>query len=158
MESQLREATIADLDTLISLRLSFLTELEDIRNEEERQQLEQILKRYLARALLEKSFVCWLVEVEGEVVATGGMNFFERAPMRKNLTGREAYILNIYTVPEWRGHGFARLVFAKLLEHAREQGIVRIGLHATEDGRQLYEKFGFRPDSTGMEIWIYASA
>lgn len=61
------------------------------------------------------------------------------------LLGREGLVLNVYTEPEWRGRGAARLLMQAIIDWAAESGIVRLVLHASPAGRPLYEKMGFVP-------------
>jgi GNAT superfamily N-acetyltransferase len=57
--------------------------------------------------------------------------------------GREAYIMNMYTRPQWRGQGIATAIFRRLLEIARQKDCTRVALHALPPGRPIYEKEGF---------------
>ena len=57
--------------------------------------------------------------------------------------GRHAIVLNVYTEPAWRRHGLAELLMRQLLAWAREERLDRLVLHASADGRRLYERLGF---------------
>jgi GNAT superfamily N-acetyltransferase len=50
-----------------------------------------------------------------------------------------------------RGRGIARALFTELLRFSRELGAGRVLLHATPDGRPLYEAMGFVPNPTSLE-------
>ena len=78
------------------------------------------------------------------MIACGGLVFLQKPPSPGNHSGREAYIMNMYTAPEWRGRGLATRLFDALMGDAREAGAQLVRLHATEDGRALYERSGFR--------------
>jgi GNAT superfamily N-acetyltransferase len=60
------------------------------------------------------------------------------------LVGREGLILNVYVDPRYRRQGVARRLMEALIDWAPAAGIVRLVLHASEDGRSLYEALGFR--------------
>ena len=64
-------------------------------------------------------------------------------PTFHNVTGKKAYIMNMYTHPEYRRKGIAYRVLQLLTEDAEERGVGYITLEATKAGRYLYEKFGF---------------
>lgn len=51
-----------------------------------------------------------------------------------------------------RNRGYGSAVLEHVMELARELGIDRIGLDATEDGRRIYRKFGFQ-DIRPIERW-----
>jgi GNAT superfamily N-acetyltransferase len=59
--------------------------------------------------------------------------------------GPEAIVLNVYVEPEWRRRGVADALMRAVLDALAERGIRRIVLHASEDGRRLYERLGFVP-------------
>ena len=52
-------------------------------------------------------------------------------------------MLNVYTNPEHRGRGLARMLMEHILGWARAQGFATVELHASDEGRPLYEKLGF---------------
>jgi GNAT superfamily N-acetyltransferase len=57
--------------------------------------------------------------------------------------GRQGLIVNVFTEPEWRRLGLARALLEKILAWSRDQGIESLTLHASDDGRALYEQLGF---------------
>ncbi len=61
-------------------------------------------------------------------------------------------ILNMYTLPEWRGQGLATALLQEIIHFAKSTSIRRLWLHATESGRPIYEKAGFLPTSAEMEF------
>ena len=62
----------------------------------------------------------------------------------KNPENRRALIVNVYTEPDFRGQGLARRLMMTVLDWLKEQGFRSAALHASEAGRHLYEKLGFR--------------
>jgi ribosomal protein S18 acetylase RimI-like enzyme len=68
--------------------------------------------------------------------------------LRPSLWSRalEAYLAELYIVPERRGQGLGRALLARALDVAREAGADRIDLGTSEDdvaARALYERMGF---------------
>ena len=57
--------------------------------------------------------------------------------------GRHAIILNVFTEPEWRRRGVATLILNRILAWARDQRLDRLVLHASDEGRIVYECLGF---------------
>jgi ribosomal protein S18 acetylase RimI-like enzyme len=72
--------------------------------------------------------------------------------------GLEAYLQELYVVPELRGHGIGRALMERTLELARERGADGIDLNTGETdtaARGLYESMGFTnreggPDGPSM--------
>ena len=57
--------------------------------------------------------------------------------------GSEGIVLNVYTELAWRRRGVAELLMRELLAWSRVRGLARLVLHASTEGRPLYEKLGF---------------
>ena len=62
-------------------------------------------------------------------------------------SGLEAYLAELYVVPERRGHGYGRALITEVIDSAREHGADYAYLITSEDDRlaqRLYEAAGFR--------------
>lgn len=73
-------------------------------------------------------------------------------PTYHNPTGKKAYIMNMYTAPEYRRQGIAFHILDLLVNAAKKQGVSQIALEATDMGRPLYEKYGFVRMQDEMEL------
>jgi predicted acetyltransferase len=60
-----------------------------------------------------------------------------------NPTGKIAYLHTVSTMPPFRRRGLARTLTTNLLDRLRELDIPVVDLHATPQGRPLYEALGF---------------
>ena len=61
--------------------------------------------------------------------------------------GPEAIVLNVYVEREWRRQGVAEALMRAAMDALDARGIRRIVLHASQDGRGLYERLGFVPSN-----------
>jgi GNAT superfamily N-acetyltransferase len=103
-------------------------------------------RRYLTRAMPDGTFVAWLVEHRGEVVAGGGLQLRTLQPRPGYVHGEpEGLVVSMWTEPAHRRRGLGRQVLDALLAWCRARGIRRVTLHASTEGRPLYERVGFRP-------------
>ena len=143
-----RRAAAEDVAELTRLRVEFLNEVND--RSEPPAGFAGDLERYFRAAMADGSFLAWLAEEDGRIVATSGMCLHRVAPNYSNPSGNTAYVLNMYTAPEFRGRGLASQLFSRLIEEARGRGCGKMALHATEAGRRVYERFGFRPSGDEM--------
>jgi GNAT superfamily N-acetyltransferase len=101
---------------------------------------------YVRRALADGSYRGWLaVTSEGRVVAGGGLITHEWPATPRNTDTQHAYILNMYTEPEYRKRGIARCILNAILDCCRAEGLHSVSLHASEFGRPLYVSMGFEP-------------
>ena len=139
-----RRATLDDVDDLVLLRVALLREMGALAEADDAP-LAEAIRRYLVADLLVGRFIAWVgTDGEGTVIACGGLVFLQKPPSPSNHSGREAYIMNMYTAPVWRGRGLATRLFEALMGDVREVGARLVRLHETEDGRALYERSGFR--------------
>lgn len=99
------------------------------------------VKRYLA----EGSYRGWFaVAPDGKVAAGVGLLItpLVSGPLSPTNVHR-AYLLNVYTYPEFRKRGLARELTQKAIDYCRAEGLKVLWLHASKYGRPLYESMGF---------------
>lgn len=155
----IRKATLEDVDDLVKLRIELLREISEVDeyymvelNDDYLAKLADAIREYFAAKMLENEFLAWIAEDEGKIIASSGLVFHEKPPIHGNLTGREAYIMNMYTVPEWRSKGLATSLLKEIINFIKETNVQRIRLHATEVGKKIYEKMGFVSVSSEMVL------
>ena len=146
-----REAKAADIPALVRLRMALFCELGELDEPLADGALWQATEAYFSAAARDGSARSWLVEVDGEAVACGTLALFVRPPYPGNLAGREAYLLNMYTLPAWRKRGMASALLDVMAAYAREQRLGKLWLHASEEGRPLYERLGFVANPACLE-------
>ena len=57
---------------------------------------------------------------------------------------RQPYLLSMYTEPAFRGKGLATKIVETAIAWAKARGFPSMTLHASDLGRGVYEKLGFR--------------
>lgn len=150
MTYHIRQAAVSDLETLVSLRMALLRESGLAAHDEHGLALAQATREYFERAIPTGQFRVWIAEAGGQIVASSGLVFCERPPLVDNLSGIEAYVMNMYTLPEWRGRGIATALIAEMVRFAQQIGARRVFLHATPVGEPIYQKIGFVSQSNEM--------
>jgi ribosomal protein S18 acetylase RimI-like enzyme len=149
----LRKATSADIETLIEHRIIFLKEVHCNPSPELEATVRKSLRQYLAGAFKNDTFVSWIAEYENKPVGFSGIVFREQPGNFELPAGRTGYILNMFTIREFRGNGIGSSLFQKLLEESRLRGLDKVELHATKDGEPVYRKFKFtEPHDIALEI------
>ncbi len=149
---RVRRATLTDLDTLVTFRVALFTEMGQIASDADAARLAALSRSYFTEALATGAFLGWLAEASGAIVASGGAVRFQRPPSPANPSGNEMYIMNMYTRPHWRGRGVATALLEAIIAEVRATDARRIWLHATEAGRAVYERAGFRGTTSDMEL------
>lgn len=79
-------------------------------------------------------------DVDGRIVGTVTVAVYETAEEGPSF----AWVGGMGVAPEWRGRGVARALLDAALEAAACAEVPAVGLDATQMGRPLYEKAGFR--------------
>lgn len=177
MEFVYKFAGIEDLDILTKTRIEVLRAANKLDEWVDMSQVEAESRQYYEKALQDGSHVAVLVyekwedtfsikkceskqeklpkeeelQCSGQLVGAGGVSFFQVMPTYHNPSGKKAYIMNMYTRPQYRRRGIANHTLKLLVNAAHKAGITHISLEATEMGRTLYEKFGFVSMKDEME-------
>ena len=149
-----RKANVDDIEAISRIRVEFLSEVNYIDDEIERDKLFENIKRYMMKMIPNKEFVSWLAIDNNKIIGISGVSFYEYPPNQKCLNGKVAYISNMYTYPEHRKRGIASKLFELTVEEAKERGCNKISLNTTDMGRGLYEKFGFTDTKNDMVFYV----
>ena len=142
-----RFADSNDIDLLVQLRLDFLE------MDKENKQYEVIKENcysYFHNALSEGLSDVILAEDEEMVVGTAIIFYYQSVPSAFNMTGRNAYVTSMYVNEEYRRKGIATTMLNQLIDVANQKGYQIIMLNASEMGKHLYTKFGFKEILNGM--------
>ena len=142
MNITVRTAEKSDIDTLIKFRFFYQTDIEGNLTEEQRSKLNAQLPMYFEKHI-GNDLTAYLAEVDGEVAATIFMVRLEKPASVRFLSGKTCYLMNVYTVKEYRCMGIASMLLDRLISDAKSEGITCIDLSATEMGKPLYLKKGF---------------
>lgn len=147
-----KKATLEDIDILTETRIMVLRAANQLAEDVDMSVVKEQSYEYYKRALSSDTHIAYLVLDGNEFVGAGGVSFFEVMPTYHNPTGKKAYIMNMYTKPEYRRQGIALKTLDLLVKEAKARGVMAIALEATKMGRALYEKYGFIDMSDEMEL------
>ena len=147
-----KKATIEDIDELVRTRIIVLRAANKLSDDVDMSVVEKESYEYYKRALETGEHIAYLVYDNETFIGAGGVSFYQVMPIYHNPTGKKAYIMNMYTAPEYRRKGIAIHTLDLLVKDIRKQGVSQITLEATEMGRPLYEKYGFVKMEDEMEL------
>jgi len=138
----IREATLADIPEIVRQRRAMYEDM-DYEDSEALDTVVATSTAYLSEALPAGSFRAWLA-LSGERTVGGGAIVISPWPSHPyDGQCRRATILNVYTYPDHRKRGVGRQLMQTVIDWCREQGFAFVCLHASKDGRHLYETLGF---------------
>lgn len=147
-----KKATIEDIDELVRTRITVLRAANKLSDDVDMSLVEKESYEYYKRALETGDHIGYLVYDNGTFIGADGVSFYQVMPTYHNSTGKKAYIMNMYTAPEYRRQSIAFHTLNLLVKDAREQGVSQIALEATDMGWSLYEKYGFVKMEDEMEL------
>lgn len=145
MNLNYRKATLKDIDLLTKSRIEVLRAANGLSDDADMTEVKHQSYEYYRKALHDSTHTAYLVFNGDRFAGAGGINYYQVMPTFRNPSGNKAYIMNIYTRPEYRRQGIARRMLDILIKDAKARGISFITLEATPMGRPLYEKAGFVP-------------
>lgn len=145
-----RKASLADTAILVEIRKKQLRD-EGI---EPNINIDKELTAFFDDKLADGSLIEWVVEYNEEIIATAAIIFYQFPPSYTNKTGWKGYITNMYTKDNYRKQGIATLLMDKLVEEAKGRGIKNLWLGASQLGRPVYEKYGFRQTGEWLDMNI----
>lgn len=143
MNTEIRKVGLTELELLMKWRMEVLREVFSVPKNQTMENTERENRLYYMRALPTGEHVACFAYEGKEIIGCGGVCFYSEMPSPDNESGRCAYLMNIYTCPEFRGNGVGEKITRWLAEQAKERGITKIYLEASESGRTVYKKIGF---------------
>jgi GNAT superfamily N-acetyltransferase len=138
----LREGTAADIALVAAQRRTMFVDM----GHTDAAALDRMTARFIPwveRRLADGTYRAWFVETGGHVVAGAGLWLKPVQPGLRGPAETAGYVLNVYTDPDHRGKSLARQLMAAIIDWCREAGLDVVELHASDQGRPIYESLGF---------------
>jgi GNAT superfamily N-acetyltransferase len=105
----------------------------------------EAFRPWLREKMCAGEYLAWFAVADGRVAAGLGLWLMDWPPHLIGPGSRRGNILNVYTQPDFRRQGIAHALVEAALAWCRANRIGCVILHASADGRLLYESLGFRP-------------
>jgi GNAT superfamily N-acetyltransferase len=149
----IREATIADVETIVRHRRNMFFDM----GQRDIDVLDEMMKSFrpwLLEKMSTEEYRAWFAITEdGSVAAGAGLWLMNWPPGLYSSEPWRGNILNVYTEPGHRRRGLARSLVTAALDWCRTKGIHVVILHASNEGRTLYEALGFQPTNE-MRVFL----
>lgn len=154
MKISVRKATLSERDLLMEWRMRVLAEVFFDYENVDWQTIRKNNEDYYNEHLTDGTHTaCFAVDTEdGRIVGCGGICYQKEMPSPDNLTGTNAYLMNIYTVPELRGEGIGRQILDFLIADAKQKGTEKIYLESSDVAKGLYQELGFTDMKDYMKL------
>lgn len=141
----IRAATDQDVSVLVRHRRMMWRDM-GRRDEIALELMEQAAREYFPSAVRNGSYRGFLAMNEsGRVIGGGGIVISAWPGSLGHSEPKRAMILNVYVEPKYRRRGIARDLMKTMIAWCKDNGFLKVGLHASDEGRPLYESLGFKP-------------
>jgi len=146
---KIRRAAVRDADVIAWQRARMFQDMGDVSGD-----AFEIL-RTTARARLEQwidsgDYIGWLatpVDEPETIVAGAGVQLQPILPRPFDVStigeGQQGTIVNVFTEPQGRRRGIAGRLVKEIIAWSKNECLDRLLLHASDDGRSVYERLGF---------------
>lgn len=103
-------------------------------------------KTFIRRARLDLDFMGFIARSDGYPAGAACCQKLTCAyPMvTTNVVGKRGYVWGVYVETGFRQRGVANELVGRCIDHLISVGCVEVFLHASQEGRSLYERIGFR--------------
>jgi GNAT superfamily N-acetyltransferase len=153
---RIRRCDVHDAATVARHRVEMFREMGEVPTDSLYGELLDESTSALAAALAAGTYLGWVAVAaedkanKDKIVAGAGAHIRPQLPRishdrKRVVTSPAPLVVNVYTEPDWRGHGIARALMRTLMQWALESGSDRVVLHASDAGRPLYVALGFEP-------------
>jgi GNAT superfamily N-acetyltransferase len=146
---RIRRATAQDADIVAWHRARMFQDMGDV-SEDAFEILRAKARVRLKEWLDSGDYVGWLATPADQpemVVGGAGVQLQPILPRPVNVStvgeGRQGTVVNVFTEPQWRRRGIAGLLMKEIITWSKDEHLDRLLLHASDEGRSLYERLGF---------------
>jgi ribosomal protein S18 acetylase RimI-like enzyme len=139
----IRRATADDINTLVAHRRAMFVDM-GYQDESALDAMAAKCHPWLLARMNRGEYLAWLAIAPDQSIAAGaGLWVMDWIPHMVGA-GPRGNILNVYTEVEFRRRGLARELMKAAMQWCRSNGVDVVVLHASPDGRRLYESMGFQ--------------
>jgi GNAT superfamily N-acetyltransferase len=138
----IRRASSDDIETLVAHRRAMFVDM-GYSDEAALNAMAARCHPWLLAKMSRGEYLAWLATApDGSIAAGAGLWLMDWIPHMVG-NGSRGNILNVYTEVAFRGRGLAGELMKAAVEWCRSHGVDVVVLHASPDGRRLYEAMGF---------------
>jgi len=138
----IRRASSDDIETLVAHRRAMFVDM-GYRDEAALNAMAARCHPWLLAKMSRGEYLAWLATApDGSIAAGAGLWLMDWIPHMIG-SGSRGNILNVYTEVAFRRRGLAGELMKAAVDWCRSNGVDVVVLHASPDGRGLYEAMGF---------------
>lgn len=109
--------------------------------------------RFLEDAHASGRWGMWVAAApDGSLIASAFVQVVDKVPRPFQHEACWGYLTNVYTQPEWRGHGIGAQLIERAKEWSRRQGLELLHLWPSEKSLDFYRRLGFSAPTGTLTI------
>ncbi len=152
MNVTIKKAYIENIDELMKWRITVLREVFSVPLEKSLSDLEKENREYYLSEIESGGHIACFAYDGDKIIGCGGVCIYREMPSPDNPSGKCAYLMNIFTDPNYRKNGVGKDVVEWLIAQAKSRGITKIYLETSSAGRALYRNLGFEDMRDMMKL------
>ena len=145
LDFRIREARLEerDIETIVHQRRAMFFAMGH-RDERALESMSEKFRPWVKRKMEARECLAWFaIAADGTVAAGAGLWLMDWLPHMIGGGKWRGNIVNVYTEAAYRRKGLARELMKTAMEWCAREGVETVILHASDEGRRLYEELGF---------------
>jgi len=143
MSFEIVPATLDHVETIVEQRRAMFFDMGH-RDGAVLARMSAAFRPWVAAKIEAGEYRAWFAMVDGVVAGGAGLWLMDWLPHLIATGALRGNIVNVYTRAEYRRRGIARELVQTALSWCRQSGVTYVILHASPEGRPIYESMGFR--------------
>ncbi len=143
MDLEIRKAGLESVELLADLRMEFVRDVHPEYDDDLVRNMRCATLHYLRDLLAAKSYIGFIGKASEVIACSASLLIYSLPPLKSASTRKIGHVLNFFTRLDFRRRGCGLALMEFIKASAREEGIERLVLNATESGYPLYRKAGF---------------
>ncbi|MCI5752015.1 MAG: GNAT family N-acetyltransferase [Oscillospiraceae bacterium] len=142
-----RKAQPADMETILMLRMEYLTETHPELEQEIADKIRRQIPGYFQEHL-NRDIVVYLAEEDGKAAGCVFFVLINKPASPLFITGKTGTLMNVLVLPEYRRRGIGKELVRMAVEDGKRWDLSYIELRSTKCGYPLYKSSGFEEDKS----------
>lgn len=151
----IRLAEAKDIKQLIRMRWDFTIEYDESKKSESFNGFEKECQSFLVNALNSGQWFIWVAEENEKIVSHTYIELIQKVPRPGRITHPFAYMMNVYTIKEFRNKGIGSKLLTTINEWAKEHKYEFIIVWPSDDAINYYKKNDYVHCTEPMEYFPF---